>query len=340
MKLKDFDYKLPEELIAQTPLKERSASRLLKLNRENESITHHHFYDVVDMLGPQDVLVVNDTKVLPSRIYGTKEGTGAHMECLLLKETISHHWEVLIRPARRAKIGSTIVFSDRLRAIVKEKYEEGLMLLEFIFDGIFLEILEEIGKMPLPPYIHEILEDQGRYQTVYAKALGSAASPTAGLHFTDEILQKLRDKGVEILHVTLHVGLGTFRPVNVEDVQTHKMHKEYYEMSKETAERLNLAKQNKKRIIAVGTTSVRTLESVMKKHQTFCEDYDETDIFIYPPFTFQAVDAMFTNFHLPKSTLMMLVSAFSNREFIMRAYQEAIQERYRFFSFGDAMFIE
>lgn len=340
MKVTDFDYQLPEELIAQTPLQNRAASRLLKLNKQTEEISHHHFYDVVDFLTSNDVLVVNNTKVLPSRIYGQKEQTGAHMEFLLLKEIVHDVWEVLIRPARRAKIGSIIVFSDKLKAEVIEKEEEGLASVRFFYKGIFLEALEEIGQMPLPPYIHETLQDPNRYQTVYAKELGSAASPTAGLHFTKEILEKLQEKGVTICNVTLHVGLGTFRPVSVEEITKHKMHKEYYEMDKETAAVLNEARKNKKRIIAVGTTSVRTLESIMKKFGEFREDKDDTDIFIYPPYKFLGVDALFTNFHLPKSTLMMLVSAFASRDFIMKAYQEAINERYRFFSFGDAMFIE
>jgi len=340
VKVTDFDYQLPEELIAQTPLENRASSRLLKLNKQTEEISHHHFYDVVDFLTDKDVLVVNNTKVLPSRIYGQKENTGAHMEFLLLKETSEDIWEVLIRPARRAKIGSLITFSPNLQAEVVDKEEEGLARVRFIYKGIFLEALEEIGQMPLPPYIHEKLLDPNRYQTVYAKELGSAASPTAGLHFTKEILEKLTKKGVTICYVTLHVGLGTFRPVSVEEVTKHKMHKEYYEMNQETADILNEAKKNGKRIIAVGTTSVRTLESIMKKFGEFQEDRDETDIFIYPPYQFLAVDALFTNFHLPKSTLMMLVSAFSSRDFIMKAYQEAIQEKYRFFSFGDSMFIE
>lgn len=340
MKVTDFDYHLPEELIAQTPLKNRASSRLLKLNKETEGMSHHHFYDVVDFLTDNDVLVVNNTKVLPSRIYGKKETTGAHMEFLLLKETSHDIWEVLIRPARRAKIGSIITFSDKLQAEVMEKEEEGLAKVRFTYQGIFLEALEEIGQMPLPPYIHEKLLDPTRYQTVYAKELGSAASPTAGLHFTNEILEQLKEKGVTICYVTLHVGLGTFRPVSVEEVTKHKMHKEYYEMNSATATILNEAMKNGKRIIAVGTTSVRTLESIMKKFGEFREDQDETDIFIYPSYKFLAVDALFTNFHLPKSTLMMLVSAFSSRDFIMKAYEEAIKEKYRFFSFGDAMFIE
>lgn len=336
---KDYDYNLPEELIAQTPLQNRSESRLMVLNRKNESIEHKHFSDIVDYLGENDVLVLNDTKVIPARIYGHKEDTNAFIELLLLKDEGNNIWQTLAKPQRRVKIGSVISFGDgRLKARCIEKEDMGICRFELIYDGILVEILDSLGEMPLPPYIHEKLENKDRYQTVYAKNPGSAAAPTAGLHFTPELLEKLKDKGVELIYVTLHVGLGTFRPVEAEDLSNHVMHSEYYEISEDAANRLNEAKKNGKRIIAVGTTSTRTLESAYDNgFKACCAD---TSIFIYPGYKFKAIDAQITNFHLPKSTLIMLVSALAGREFILKAYDEAVKEKYRFFSFGDAMLIE
>lgn len=340
MKVEDFNYYLPEELIAQTPLKDRTSSRLMVVHRNTNSVSHHHFYDIVDMLSSNDVLVLNDTKVLPSRIYGSKVDTSAKIEFLLLKDLGDDKWEILAKPAKRLHIGTIVSFSDALRAEVIEKFDEGLCHVKFIYNGIFLEELSKVGEMPLPPYIHEKLEDQDRYQTVYAKDLGSAAAPTAGLHFTKELLDKLKEKGVTICYVTLHVGLGTFRPVMVDEVLDHKMHSESYKMTSEVAEILNNAKKEGKRIISVGTTSTRTLESIYKKHGKFVECCDDTNIFIYPGYKFEAIDALITNFHLPKSTLVMLVSALASKQLIMESYKIAIEEKYRFFSFGDAMFIE
>ena len=340
MKVEDFNYYLPEELIAQTPLKDRTSSRLMVVHRNTSSVSHHHFYDIVDMLSSNDVLVLNDTKVLPSRIYGSKVDTSAKIEFLLLKDLGDDKWEILAKPAKRLHIGTIVSFSDTLRAEVIEKFDEGLCHVKFIYNGIFLEELSKVGEMPLPPYIHEKLEDQDRYQTVYAKDLGSAAAPTAGLHFTKELLDKLKEKGVTICYVTLHVGLGTFRPVMVDEVLDHKMHSESYKMTSEVAEILNNAKKEGKRIISVGTTSTRTLESIYKKHGKFVECCDDTNIFIYPGYKFEAIDALITNFHLPKSTLVMLVSALASKQLIMESYKIAIEEKYRFFSFGDAMFIE
>lgn len=338
MKTSDFDYYLPEELIAQTPLIDRSSSRLMVLNREDETIENKKFIDILDYLTPNDVLVMNDTKVYPARLYAYKEDTKAHIEVLLLKDLGNNIWECLTKPQRRVKIGTILIFNDKLKGECQEVLDEGICHIKLIYDGILVEILNEIGEMPLPPYIHEKLVDNDRYQTVYAKNLGSAAAPTAGLHFTNELLEKIKAKGVEIIYVTLNVGLGTFRPVNVEDVSRHKMHSEAYHITKETADKLNEAKKSGKRIIAVGTTSVRTLESCYHE-DGFVEESKETSIFIYPGYKFKVVDALITNFHLPKSTLIMLVSAFSNKDFILKAYNLAVKEKYRFFSFGDAMFI-
>ena len=340
MKLSDFDYYLPEELIAQTPIDERDKSRLMILDRKTGKIEHKHFYDILDELNKGDVLVLNDTKVIPARLIGLKVDTGAVIELLLLKDLGGNTWECLSRPAKRLKEGTIIKFSDKLEAIVKVKKDDGIVHVELIYQGILMEILDELGFMPLPPYIHEKLKDKDRYQTVYAKNIGSAAAPTAGLHFTRKLLDKLRDKGVEILFVTLHVGLGTFRPVEEENILEHHMHSEFYKMSSDVADRLNLAKKEGRRIIAVGTTSTRTLEAIMHKYHEFRECSGNTDIFIYPGFKFQAIDALITNFHLPKSTLLMLVSALSSREIILNAYKVAVEEKYRFFSFGDAMFIK
>ena len=340
MKTEDFDYDLPEELIAQTPLKNRDESKLLILDKNTGEITHSHFKNIIDTLEPGDVLVLNDTKVMPARLYGVKTDTNAVIEVLMLKEQGENIWTCLTRPAKRVKVGTIIKFSDKLSAECLSIGEEGIRELKFIYHGVFYEILDELGEMPLPPYIHEKLEDKDRYQTVYAKNIGSAAAPTAGLHFTKELLQKIIEKVIKVEYITLHVGLGTFRPVNVEDVSKHKMHSEYYEMTEETAKVLNEAKKNKNRIISVGTTSTRTLETIMNSYGEFKECHGLTDIFIYPGYTFKAIDALITNFHLPKSTLVMLVSALAGKDKIMAAYKEAINKKYRFFSFGDAMFIK
>jgi len=341
MKVEDFDYELPEELIAQTPLKQRDASRLLVLDRKTGEVEHKHFYDIVDYLEKGDTLVLNDSKVLPARLIGVKEETNAVIEILLLKNIEKDIWECLAKPARRIKVGTIVSFGDgKLKAKCIEEKEDGIRHFELIYNGILMEILDELGTMPLPPYIHEKLEDQSRYQTVYAKEIGSAAAPTAGLHFTKELLKKIEDKGVNIAYVTLHVGLGTFRPVSVDKVEDHEMHKEFYTMTKEVADLLNETKKNHKRIIAVGTTSTRTLETIGNKYDQFQECSGWTDIFIYPGYKWKAIDCLITNFHLPKSTLVMLVSALAGREHILNAYQIAIQNKYRFFSFGDAMFIK
>lgn len=341
-KTDDFDFDLPEELIAQVPLKNRSASRLMVLDHQQQKIEDKTFLDIIDELQPNDALVMNNTRVLPARLFGTKTETGAHLEVLLLKNTEGDRWETLMKPAKKAKVGTTITFGDgRLTAEVVEVLEEGGRILDFSYDGIFLEILEELGEMPLPPYITEKLDEADRYQTVYAKENGSAAAPTAGLHFTDEVLKQLKEKGVQLAFLTLHVGLGTFRPVNVENVEDHKMHSEYYQLSKETADLLNKTKENGGRVVAVGTTSIRTLETIANKFDGRLEaDSGWTDIFIKPGYTFKFVDAFLTNFHLPKSTLIMLVSAFAGREFVLNAYHHAVDEQYRFFSFGDAMFVK
>jgi len=340
MKTSDFDYYLPEELIAQTPLDRRDSSRLLVLEKETGKIEHKHFSDIIDYLNEGDVLVLNDTKVIPARIIGTKEDTGAVIELLMLKEKKKDTWEVLCKPAKRVKIGTIINFSDKLKCECVGVGNEGIRIVKFIYDGIFYEILDELGTMPLPPYIHEKLKDKDRYNTVYAKVLGSAAAPTAGLHFTKELLDKIQKKGVIIEYITLHVGLGTFRPVNVSDVTKHVMHSEFYSMSKNTAKVLNEAKRLGNRIISVGTTSTRTLETIINLYGKFKETSGWTDIFIYPGYEFKAITSLITNFHLPKSTLIMLVSALAGKDNIMKAYKEAIENKYRFFSFGDSMFIK
>jgi len=339
MKTDDFDFELPEELIAQTPLDRRDSSKLLVLNKNNGSIEHKHFTDILDYLHSGDVLVLNDTKVIPARLYGVKADTGAVIEILMLKDLGNNQWECLTKPAKRVKIDTIIKFSDKLSAKCIDVGEEGIRKFELIYNGILYEILDELGEMPLPPYIHEKLEDKDRYQTVYAKNIGSAAAPTAGLHFTEDLLKKIEDKGVKVLYVTLHVGLGTFRPVNVEDVTKHKMHSEFYQMSAYVAEELNKAKTENRRIISVGTTSTRTLETIMLLYGQFKECCGNTEIFIYPGYEFKAIDALITNFHLPKSTLIMLISALAGKDNIMGAYAEAVKEKYRFFSFGDSMFI-
>ena len=340
MKTSDFDYNLPEELIAQTPIKDRDKSRLLIMDRVTGEIEHKTFTDIIDYLNPGDVLVLNNTKVLPARLIGNKEDTDAVIEVLMLKDLGDDTWECLSKPARRVKVGTIVRFSDELKAKCTFIGEDGIRHFKFIYDGIFLEILDRLGEMPLPPYIHEKLKDKDRYQTVYAKELGSAAAPTAGLHFTKDLLNKIKEKGILIEEITLHVGLGTFRPVEVEDVNNHKMHSEFYTMSKETADILNKAKNEHRRIVSVGTTTTRTLETIMNLYGEFKETSGWTDIFIYPGYEFKAIDALITNFHLPKSTLVMLVSAFSSKENILNAYNEAVKEKYRFFSFGDAMFIK
>lgn len=341
MRVEEFDFILPEHLIAQTPLSNRTASRLLILDKKTGAIEHKHFYDIIDYLNPGDHLVLNDTKVMPSRVIGQKQDTNAVIELLLLKDLGLDTWEALAKPAKRVKAGTTISFGDGLLIATCVRVEdEGIRIFQMKYQGIFLEILDRLGEMPLPPYIHEKLSDQDRYQTVYAASVGSAAAPTAGLHFTKEFLKAIELKGIKIHYVTLHVGLGTFRTVSVNDVEKHQMHKESYHMSQETADALNKAKKNGQRIICVGTTSTRTLESIYQKFQSFHEDASETGIFIYPGYQFLATDALITNFHLPKSTLIMLVSALASREHILKAYHEAIKEQYRFFSFGDAMFIK
>lgn len=340
MKTDDFDFELKEELIAQTPLEKRDESRLLVLDKESGSIEHKQFKNIIDLLDENDVLVLNDTKVIPARLIGVKEETNAVIELLLLKNIKDNVWECLAKPAKRIKEGTIVSFGEKLKAKCISVKEDGIRTFELIYNGILYEILDELGEMPLPPYIHKKLVDKDRYQTVYAKNIGSAAAPTAGLHFTEELLEKIKTKGVTICYVTLHVGLGTFRPVNVEDVTKHVMHSEYYQMSKNTADILNSAKKNNKRIISVGTTSTRTLETIIKKYGTFKECSGSTDIFIYPGYKFEAIDALITNFHLPKSTLVMLVSALAGKENIMNAYKEAVKEKYRFFSFGDSMIIK
>lgn len=341
MKTSDFYYDLPQELIAQTPLERRDGSRLMVLDRESGEITHRHFYDLPEYLHPGDTLVLNDSRVLPARLYGHRVPTGGAVELLLLKDQGDGKWECLARPGRKLKPGAELSFGDgELTATIAEDLQEGKKLVQFHYEGIFLEILERLGKMPLPPYIKEELQNGERYQTVYSKVTGSAAAPTAGLHFTKELLQKIQDMGVSIAYVTLHVGLGTFRPVSAEEVTDHHMHSEFCMISKETAELLNETHRRGGRIICVGTTSCRTLESFAKEDGTFEESSGWTEIFIYPGYRFKAMDALVTNFHLPESTLVMLVSAFAGREHILNAYNTAVQERYRFFSFGDAMLIQ
>ena len=338
MNKSDFYYELPEELIAQTPIEPRDASRLLVYDRSTNTIEHKHFYDLPDYLHKGDVLVINNTRVLPARIYGVKAVTGAKVEFLLHKRINLTDWEVLVKPAKKASVGAKFVFSDKLSAEVIEYEEEGLRKVRFTFDGVFEDVLSAIGEMPIPPYIHEKLKEQERYQTVYAKENGSSAAPTAGLHFTPELLNKLRAMGVEIVEVLLHVGLGTFRPVKADDITEHKMHSEYYCVTQKAADEINAAKAEGRRIIAVGTTSVRVLESAFRDGKLHAES-GETSIFIYPPYKFKAVDALVTNFHLPESTLIMLISAFMGRENALKMYETAVKERYRFFSFGDACFI-
>ncbi|MFZ8764229.1 tRNA preQ1(34) S-adenosylmethionine ribosyltransferase-isomerase QueA [Enterococcus diestrammenae] len=338
----DFDFDLPEELIAQTPLQERTASRLLVVDHQTGAIADKHFHDILAELNPGDALVMNDTRVLPARLYGEKPDTGGHLEVLLLTNLEGDTWETLIKPAKRAKVGTEISFGDgRLKAVVKEELEHGGRIVTFQYEGIFLEILESLGEMPLPPYIKERLEDPERYQTVYAKENGSAAAPTAGLHFTKELLEEIAAKGVELVYLTLHVGLGTFRPVSVDNIAEHHMHSEFYRLTPAAAEKLRTVKAQGGRIVAVGTTSIRTLETIGTKFNGEIKaDSGWTDIFITPGYQFKVVDAFSTNFHLPKSTLVMLVSAFAGRELILDAYQHAIEEKYRFFSFGDAMFVK
>ena len=339
MRTDDFDFELPERLIAQTPILKRDESKLLLLDKKTGDIEHKTFKNIIDYFEVGDTLVLNDTKVIPARIIGIKEETNAVIELLLLKNTNEDYWESLVKPAKRVKVGTVVKFSDKLKMECIECMDEGIRIFKLIYDGILYEILDELGEMPLPPYIHEKLEDKDRYQTVYAKNIGSAAAPTAGLHFTNELLDALKEKGVNIAYVTLHVGLGTFRPVSVEDVTNHKMHSEFYIMDSKTAKLLNETKKNNKKIYSVGTTSTRTLETIMNLYKEFRECSGWTDIFIYPGYEFKAIDGLITNFHLPKSTLVMLVSALATKEIILNAYNEAIKNEYRFFSFGDAMFI-
>lgn len=340
MKVSDFNYDLPEELIAQTPLEKRDTSRLMVLDRSTKTYQDKHFYDIIDYLKPGDILVRNNTKVIPARLFGIKEETNGHVEVLLLKDQGNDIWQCLVGNARIVKLNTVITFGEGLlKAKCVEVRDEGIRLFKMIYDGIFYEILDKLGTMPLPPYIKEKLEDQDRYQTVYASIQGSAAAPTAGLHFTNEILEKIKEKGVEILDITLHVGLGTFRPVKVDDVDKHHMHSELYIIDKEVADKLNKAKANNQRIISVGTTSTRTLEANYKKYGKFYPTSESTDIFIYPGYKFEAIDALITNFHLPKSTLLMLISAFAGKDFVLEAYNHAVDSKYRFFSFGDCMLI-
>ncbi|EGM53576.1 S-adenosylmethionine:tRNA ribosyltransferase-isomerase [Ligilactobacillus ruminis SPM0211] len=337
----DFDYDLPQELIAQTPLKERDQSRLLVLDSKTGKYQDDYFYNVIDRLNPGDALVMNDSRVMPARLYGVKPETGGHVEVLLLNNTDGDNWETLVKPAKRAKVGTEISFGDgKLTATVTEELEHGGRMIEFHYDGIFMEILDQLGEMPLPPYIKEKLDDPEMYQTVYSREIGSAAAPTAGLHFTKELLKKIEDKGVKLVYLTLHVGLGTFRPVSEENIEDHKMHSEFYRLTEDAAKTLNEVKANGGRIVATGTTSIRTLETIGTKFNgEIRADSGWTDIFIKPGYKWQVVDAFITNFHLPKSTLVMLVASFTGRENILNAYRHAVSEKYRFFSFGDAMFI-
>lgn len=340
MKVSDFNYNLPKELIAQVPIKDRDQSRLMVLDRKNKTIEHKIFKDIIDYLEPGDCLVRNNTKVIPARLYGVKEETGANVEFLLLKRVNGDIWEVMVKPGRKLMPGVRVEFGNGLlKAEILEKFEDGNRKVKFEYNGIFNEILNEIGLMPLPPYIHEKLKEKDRYQTVYAKYEGSAAAPTAGLHFTDELFKKLKEKGVEVANVTLHVGIGTFRPVKVENIEEHDMHSEHFYIKAEDAEKINKAKREGHRVIAVGTTSCRVLESVADDNGYVKEVEGDTNIFIYPGYKFKCLDALITNFHLPESTLIMLVSALAGKDFIMQAYEEAVKEQYKFFSFGDAMFI-
>ncbi|MGN0149786.1 MAG: tRNA preQ1(34) S-adenosylmethionine ribosyltransferase-isomerase QueA [Clostridia bacterium] len=340
MKTSDFYYELPKELIAQEPLSDRSASRLMTLNKITGEITHKHFYDIIDELSEGDTLILNDTKVLPARLYGVKEETGAAIEFLLLHKHTLNEWEVILRPGRKAKPGARFVFGNgELKAEILDVINDGNRLVRFEYEGVFEEVLDRLGEMPLPPYITKKLEDKNRYQTVYAKNPGSAAAPTAGLHFTNELLSKIKDKGINIGYVTLHVGLGTFRPVKAEDILEHKMHSEFYVLPQDVADLVNETKKKGKRVIAVGTTATRVLETAGMNGMPLKEATGWTDIFIYPGKEFHVIDALITNFHLPESTLVMLVSALAGRENVLRAYEEAVKEKYRFFSFGDAMYI-
>ena len=342
MNIKDFDFDLPEELIAQTPLEKRDSSKLLVIDRKTHDMVDTHFDHILDELNPGDALVMNNTRVLPARLYGEKPDTHGHVELLLLKNTQGDQWEVLAKPAKRLRVGAKVSFGDgRLTATVKEELDHGGRIVEFDYDGIFLEVLESLGEMPLPPYIHEKLDDPERYQTVYAKENGSAAAPTAGLHFTQDLLEKIEAKGVKLVYLTLHVGLGTFRPVSVDNIDEHEMHSEFYTLSEEAAQTLRDVKAAGGRVVAVGTTSIRTLETIGSKFNGEIKaDSGWTNIFIKPGYDFKVVDAFSTNFHLPKSTLVMLVSAFAGRESVLEAYQHAIDQHYRFFSFGDAMFVK
>ncbi|MBR2966611.1 MAG: tRNA preQ1(34) S-adenosylmethionine ribosyltransferase-isomerase QueA [Clostridia bacterium] len=339
MKTSDFYYDLPEELIAQHPVEPRDRSRLLVYNRQQDKVEHKVFHDICDYLHSGDVLVVNNTKVLPARIYGTKEHTGGKIEFLLLKRLDLTHWEVILKPGRIAKVGAVFCFGDKLKAKVESIGQDGSRVVEFIYEGVFEQILQEIGEMPLPPYIHQKLADKARYNTIYSKVEGSAAAPTAGLHFTPQLMEKLKAKGVQVVEVLLHVGLGTFRPVKVEDVTNHHMHSEYFAVSAQSAQAINQAKAEGRRVVCVGTTSVRVLESACDSNGLLKECSGNTEIFIYPPYKFKVVDCLITNFHLPESTLIMLVSAFCSKEKVLEIYKTAVEQKYRFFSFGDAMFL-
>ncbi|RVU55279.1 tRNA preQ1(34) S-adenosylmethionine ribosyltransferase-isomerase QueA [Anaerosphaera multitolerans] len=339
MNTSDFNYNLPKDLIAQHPLEDRTESKLLLLNKRTGEVEHSHFYNILDYLNKGDLLVLNDTRVIPARLFGSREGKEESIEFLLLKRVEGDIWECLCKPGKKAKIGTKVFFSDKLKAEVVEISEEGNRFIEFSYNGIFEELLDELGEMPLPPYITEKLKDKERYQTVYSKIEGSAAAPTAGLHFTKELLEKIEDKGIEIAYITLHVGLGTFRPVKVDDVKNHNMHSEFYIINNDAASKINKAKSENRRVISVGTTSVRTIETASDENGFVKESKGWTDIFIYPGYNFKCVDALITNFHLPESTLIMLVSAFASRDMVLNAYKEAVEKRYRFFSFGDAMFL-
>lgn len=340
MRTSDFDYDLPEELIAQHPSSKRDEARMMVLDKKTGDSEDKYFYDIIDYLRPGDVLVMNDTRVIPARLFGHRPEREEKIEVFLLNNTENTKWEVLVRPGKKMKIGTEVIFSNELSCKVIDIKEDGNRIVEFYFDGIFNEILDRLGNMPLPPYIKEKLKDNEDYQTVYSKNPGSVAAPTAGLHFTKELLEKIEEKGVELAYLTLNVGLGTFRPVNEDEINDHKMHSEFYTLSKDTADIINKAKDEGRRVIAVGTTSIRTLESVYKKNNKICEDSGWTDIFIYPGFEFKVVDAVITNFHLPKSTLIMLIAAFTSKDTILDAYNDAVNKKYRFFSFGDCMLIK
>lgn len=340
MRTRDFDYYLPEDLIAQHPSSKRDEARMMVLDKKTGDSEDKYFYDIIDYLRPGDVLVMNDTRVIPARLFGHRPEKEEKIEVFLLNNTEDTKWEVLVRPGKKMKIGTEVVFSEKLSCKVIDIKEDGNRIVEFYFDGIFNEILDNLGNMPLPPYIKEKLKDNEDYQTVYSKNPGSVAAPTAGLHFTKKLLEKIEEKGIELAYLTLNVGLGTFRPVNEDDINDHKMHSEFYTLNKDTAEIINKAKDEGRRVIAVGTTSIRTLESVYKKNNKICEDSGWTDIFIYPGFEFKVVDAIITNFHLPKSTLIMLIAAFTSKNIILNAYNNAVNKKYRFFSFGDCMFIK